>query len=166
MTSYELLKSLHRKWTTSTPTTPAVGTTAESGFLRLRSGKILKPQRLETLPRKDAGVAGTVPRSSSRAAATSANLSGVDAAALGAVAGTIASVLTTPLDVMRTRQMTIAPGSRVGMLGVNWFAGVVPRATLIGPSCALFFVVYEGVRKRLDARVPLNSKPVAQRKGR
>ena len=77
---------------------------------------------------------------------------------VGAVAGSISAAITTPLDVIKTRLQT---GSMVGsppavalriareegLAGL--YAGIGPRVVYIGPSCALFFVVYEATKEAM-----------------
>ena len=81
-----------------------------------------------------------------------------EGALVGAVAGSISAAATTPLDVLKTRMMTgqafgassvltaaklIVAKEGVGAL----YRGIVPRVALIGPGCAVFFMVYELVHK-------------------
>lgn len=97
----------------------------------------------------------------------STELSPVDAAVCGAVAGTFSAAVTTPLDRIRTLLMT--DGGGVGGVNVGYggtvsscaaqiwkeeglkgfFAGIVPRVSYIAPSVVLFFVAYEQARQRL-----------------
>ena len=99
-------------------------------------------------------------RESRRATGTkrSERLSGAEGVVVGAVAGSIAAAATNPLDVLKTRLMTSAGG--VGVYGMarrivvsegigGMFRGVVPRVVYIGPSCAIFFMVYETVKSRM-----------------
>lgn len=83
--------------------------------------------------------------------ADGAQLSGAEAAILGAVAGSISAAVTHPFDVVRTRLMTCTNAEVMGPGLRGLFAGLGPRVLLIGPSCAVFFVVYEGVKKYLVA---------------
>ncbi len=80
-----------------------------------------------------------------------------EGALVGAVAGSFSAAVTTPLDVLKTRMMTgRVPAGASGVLsaarlivaeeGVGaLFKGLSPRVGLIGPSCAVFFMVYEFV---------------------
>ena len=88
-------------------------------------------------------------------------LSPVDAAICGAIAGTFSAAITTPLDRIKTLLMTdsAAYGGSVASCaakiwreeGVAGFcAGVVPRVTYIAPSVVIFFIVYEQVQQRLS----------------
>ncbi|KAA8494092.1 S-adenosylmethionine carrier 1, chloroplastic/mitochondrial [Porphyridium purpureum] len=91
---------------------------------------------------------------------------------IGALAGSISSVLTAPLDVIKTRLMTDQGGSArvyknaldcvvkiVRAEGPGVLArGVVPRVIYITPSVAIFFAVYEAtlrfIRNRRAAADP------------
>lgn len=88
-------------------------------------------------------------------------LSPVDAAICGAIAGTFSAAITTPLDRIKTLLMTdsAAYGGSVASCaakiwreeGVAGFcAGLVPRVTYIAPSVVIFFIVYEQVQQRLS----------------
>lgn len=94
------------------------------------------------------------------AAAKAVELSPVDAAVCGAIAGTFSAAITTPLDRIKTLLMTdsAAYGGSVASCaakiwreeGVAGFcAGLVPRVTYIAPSVVIFFIVYEQVQQRL-----------------
>lgn len=86
-----------------------------------------------------------------------APLSPVENLFLGAVTGTLTAAATNPLDVIRTRMMSQGVGSSalynnaldcviktVSKEGpVALLKGVLPRCVVIGPSTAVFFVVYE-----------------------
>lgn len=87
-------------------------------------------------------------------------LSPVEAAACGAVAGTFSAAVTSPLDRIKTLLMTdsAAYGGSVascaakiwqeeGMRGIT--TGMVPRVVYIAPSVVIFFIVYEQVQQRL-----------------
>lgn len=87
-------------------------------------------------------------------------LSGLETLVLGAVSGSITACLTNPFDVIRTRVMSQPVGdgalyknamdcivktvSKEGM--VAFFKGVGPRAFMVGPSTAIFFLTYEGCK--------------------
>jgi solute carrier family 25 (mitochondrial S-adenosylmethionine transporter), member 26 len=87
-------------------------------------------------------------------------LSRVESAVCGAIAGTFSAAITAPLDRIKTLLMTdsAAYGGTVlsctsqilkneGLPGL--FTGVVPRVVYIAPSVVIFFVVYEEVQQRL-----------------
>lgn len=86
------------------------------------------------------------------------DLSGKEGALIGAIAGSISACVTTPLDVVKTRMMTGAQSqnfmrtflavAREGAL----FKGLVTRVVYIGPSCAIFFFVFEIVKNYPDGR--------------
>jgi len=89
---------------------------------------------------------------------TELELSPVDSAVCGAIAGSFSAAITSPLDRIRTLLMTDsgAYGGSVascaakiyadeGMAG--FFAGVVPRVTYIAPSVVIFFIAYEQVQQ-------------------
>ncbi|PIN16741.1 Mitochondrial carrier protein PET8 [Handroanthus impetiginosus] len=81
--------------------------------------------------------------------------------AVGALSGGLSAVLTTPLDVIKTRMMTAPPGRPItlsmvafsilhheGPLGL--FKGAVPRFFWIAPLGAMNFAGYELARKAMD----------------
>lgn len=88
-------------------------------------------------------------------------ITGVEGMLLGAVAGSFTAAVTTPLDVVKTRMMTAEAGVLTGGVpgvvrqvlreeGVRGLArGLGPRVIYIGPSCAIFFAVFEGVKGHL-----------------
>jgi solute carrier family 25 (mitochondrial S-adenosylmethionine transporter), member 26 len=87
-------------------------------------------------------------------------LSAVEAAVCGAVAGTFSAAITSPLDRIKTLLMTDSAsyGGTVASCaakiwrddGVKGFTlGVVPRVTYIAPSVVIFFIAYEQVQQRL-----------------
>lgn len=88
-------------------------------------------------------------------------ISGVEGMLLGAVAGSFTAAVTTPLDVVKTRMMTAEAGALSGGVpgvvrqvlreeGARGLArGLGPRVIYIGPSCAIFFAVFEGVKGHL-----------------
>ncbi|CAB9521213.1 adenosylmethionine carrier 1, chloroplastic/mitochondrial [Seminavis robusta] len=101
--------------------------------------------------------------SKSTSSASSLELSPVEAALCGAVAGTFSAGITAPLDRIKTLLMTDsnAYGGTVASCaakiwreeGIPGFAtGVVPRVTYIAPSVVIFFIAYEQVQQRLKHR--------------
>ena len=87
-------------------------------------------------------------------------LTALESAACGAVAGSISAAITSPLDRIKTLLMTdgAAYGGSVTACaakifqeeGLGGFAtGVVPRVVYIAPSVAVFFVAYEMCQQRL-----------------
>ncbi|GMI11709.1 hypothetical protein TrVE_jg8597 [Triparma verrucosa] len=85
-----------------------------------------------------------------------ADLTSGEAALVGAFAGSFAALTTTPLDKMKTSLMTgQSQGSYLEACRTvmeregpgAFFQGVVPRVGLIGPSVAIFFVVYEKTKQ-------------------
>jgi len=93
--------------------------------------------------------------------------------ACGSMAGGITAAVTTPLDVVKTRLMTAAPGQYSGFLNcvasvtaeeglAVLFQGVVPRVVMISIGGAVFFGAYETTKKLLDKQFPpANSKAQA-----
>lgn len=89
---------------------------------------------------------------------------------IGALSGTLTAMATTPLDVVRTRMMSQGSGaqalyknafdcaaktvSREGPAAL--FKGLVPRALLLGPSSAVFFLAYEASKSFFRRRDPQN----------
>jgi hypothetical protein len=85
---------------------------------------------------------------------------GLECAACGAISALCASVLTTPLDVARTRVMTQAAGSVAAYRGVidclgqllrtegagALFSGLGERAVMSSFGGAIWFSVYESIR--------------------
>mmetsp|Transcript_12434 Transcript_12434/g.36633 ORF Transcript_12434/g.36633 Transcript_12434/m.36633 type:complete len:371 (-) Transcript_12434:270-1382(-) len=87
-------------------------------------------------------------------------LSPIDAALVGAIAGSFSAAITAPLDRIKTLLMTDSSGygsTVVSCASKIWedeglkgfFAGVVPRVTYIAPSVAIFFIAYEAVQQRM-----------------
>lgn len=84
---------------------------------------------------------------------------------VGAIAGSFSAALTTPLDVIKTRLMTdttaVISMSTVAQAGQKLFenegfkglfSGLGPRVIYVGPSCGVFFVVYESAKSFLATR--------------
>lgn len=92
---------------------------------------------------------------------TKLELSPVDAAICGAIAGTFSAAVTSPLDRIKTLLMTDSTSKYGGTVvscakeiwkeeGIAGFcAGIVPRVTYIAPSVVIFFIAYEQVQQRL-----------------
>jgi len=87
-------------------------------------------------------------------------LSSIESALCGAVAGTFSSGITTPLDRIKTLLMTDSAsygGSVASCAGkifreegvAGFFTGLLPRIAYVAPSVAIFFVAYENVQQRL-----------------
>jgi len=87
-------------------------------------------------------------------------LSSIEAAVCGAVAGTFSAGITSPLDRIKTLLMTdsAAYGGSVASCaskiwqeeGLRGFTtGIVPRVSYIAPSVVIFFIAYEQVQQRL-----------------
>ena len=77
---------------------------------------------------------------------------------VGAIAGSFAAALTTPLDVIKTRYMTEKLGGSFWKIGWNIlekegiggiFSGLGPRVVYVGPSCGIFFLIYEASKLHL-----------------
>ncbi|CAM8972621.1 hypothetical protein QQ045_029669 [Rhodiola kirilowii] len=80
---------------------------------------------------------------------------------VGALSGGVASVATTPFDVMKTRMMTAPGGHRISMSMIAFsilrregplglFKGAIPRFFWIAPLGAMNFAGYELARKAMD----------------
>lgn len=142
ITGYEVLKTLVMRHRASRHSSNSIS------LARPREGpqhRTRKRASLEAPPKVTAGesVLGNNPPEGN-----TAKISGVDAAVLGAIAGSLSAALTQPFDVVRTRLMTGGNGE-LASLGVReLFVGFGPRVLLIAPSGAVFFLVYEGVKKR------------------
>lgn len=87
-------------------------------------------------------------------------LSPVEAAVCGAVAGSFSAGITTPLDRIKTLLMTDSAAYGGNVLsctstiwkqeGLKGFTtGLVPRVIYIAPSVVVFFIAYEQVQQRL-----------------
>ena len=89
------------------------------------------------------------------------NLSPIESAICGAVAGSFSAAITSPLDRIKTLLMTdsAAYGGTVGSCiskiwrdeGVAGLCqGMAPRVVYIAPSVAIFFIAYEQVQQRMS----------------
>ncbi|KAJ6842788.1 mitochondrial substrate carrier family protein C [Iris pallida] len=88
---------------------------------------------------------------------------------VGAVTGGLASVLTTPFDVIKTRMMVAPQGLQMSMQIVAFhiiceegplalFRGAVPRFFWVAPLGAMNFAGYELLRKAMDRTEHVNRK--------
>ncbi|KAG7363019.1 mitochondrial carrier protein [Nitzschia inconspicua] len=95
-----------------------------------------------------------------RQSSVNLELSPVESAVLGGVAGCISTLITQPMDVIRTLMMTnsAAYGNSMviclknvlhhnGIRGI--YSGLVPRLAYVAPSVAIFFIVYEMTQQKL-----------------
>ena len=130
------------------------------GFYRGYAGQVSRdvPFRAIQLPTYEIVKREYVKRFGSPESRERGTLKAREATVVGAVAGSISAAITTPLDVIKTRLQT---GSMVGsppavalriareegLAGL--YAGIGPRVVYIGPSCALFFVVYEATKEAM-----------------
>lgn len=114
-------------------------------YLRLKSQRVKKTSK----------------RTKGKSTAEKLLLSPHEAALCGAVAGTFSAAITAPLDRFKTLLMTDSAAYGGTVLscaakiwheeGIAGFAtGIVPRVTYIAPSVAIFFIVYEQVRQKID----------------
>ena len=105
----------------------------------------------------------TAARGRQRFDEASVQLTPIDAAACGAIAGTFSAAITSPLDRIKTLLMTDSAAYGGTVLscaskiwreeGIGGFAaGLLPRVTYIAPSVVIFFIAYEQVQQRLAAR--------------
>jgi len=87
-------------------------------------------------------------------------LSPIETAFCGAVAGTFSSAITCPLDRIKTLLMTDSAaygGSVASCISKIWMdeglsgfcQGLVPRVAYIAPSAVIFFIAYEQVQQRM-----------------
>ncbi|KAF8396632.1 hypothetical protein HHK36_018256 [Tetracentron sinense] len=94
---------------------------------------------------------------------------------VGALSGGLASVVTTPFDVMKTRMMTAPQGLPVSMSMVAFsilrqegplglFKGAVPRFFWIAPLGAMNFAGYELARKAMDKNEELTGDQLSQKR--
>lgn len=78
-------------------------------------------------------------------------------------AGTIATTLTQPLDVMKTRMMNAKPGEYRGILHcaavvaklgpMGFFKGYIPAFVRLGPHTVLMFLIFEQLRQNFGIQV-------------
>ena len=89
------------------------------------------------------------------------NLSPVETAVCGAVAGSFSAAITAPLDRIKTLLMTDSVaygGTVVSCISKIWrdegiaglCQGMAPRVVYIAPSVVIFFIAYEQVQQRLQ----------------
>jgi len=88
-------------------------------------------------------------------------LSPIEAAACGAIAGSFAAAITSPLDRIKTLLMTDS-GSQGGTVAscalkiwkeegaAGFLQGIIPRVSYIAPSVAIFFIIYEQAQQRFS----------------
>lgn len=91
------------------------------------------------------------------------DVSAVESALYGSMAGAVAAALTTPLDVLKTRVMLSSQRTGVGEIVVSilrqhgvrpFFAGIGPRVTWISIGGAVFLGSYQWVMNSFErARV-------------
>lgn len=88
-------------------------------------------------------------------------LSPIEAAICGAVAGTFSSAITCPMDRIKTLLMTDSAaygGSVASCVSKIWMdeglagfcQGMIPRVAYIAPSAVIFFIAYEQVQQRMS----------------
>jgi len=125
-------------------------------YLRLKKQRIMAQQSSGTstaTKKKDKGAKGVEEDEK-------LELSPLDSAICGAVAGSFSAAVTSPLDRIKTLLMTNSEaygGSVFSCANKIWrdegiagfCAGIVPRVTYIAPSVVIFFIVYEQVQQRL-----------------
>lgn len=71
------------------------------------------------------------------------------ALACGAAAGLAVDVTLFPIDTLKTRAQALLSGAPAAQVKqVKLYAGIVPTLVASAPSAALFFTVYESVRRR------------------
>lgn len=80
------------------------------------------------------------------------------------LAGGIATLITMPLDVMKTRLMNAPPGTYSGLLAcgrdiatagpMGFFKGFIPAFVRLGPQTVLTFIFFEQLRLRFGDKVP------------
>lgn len=92
------------------------------------------------------------------------SLSAFEAAVCGAAAGSFSAAITNPLDRIKTLMMTDTTNAYGGSVAAcaskiikdeglrGLFAGVVPRVGYIAPSVCIFFVTYEFVQQKMNAK--------------
>ena len=96
------------------------------------------------------------------------DLTWVDIAISSSIAGSISSIITNPLDVIKTKLQTQHDGlyknigdtattiwKRNGVSG--FFSGVIPRIMYYAPSTTISWCCYEGIKKYLEKRSFSNS---------
>ncbi|KAE8689586.1 Chaperone DnaJ-domain superfamily protein isoform 1 [Hibiscus syriacus] len=94
---------------------------------------------------------------------------------VGAISGGLASVTTTPFDVIKTRMMIASGGRSTSMSAVAvsilrhegplaLFKGAVPRFFWVAPLGAMNFAGYELLRKAMDGNKDVSTDPVSEKK--
>ena len=127
-----------------------------------------KRQRLQDKADAAAAALSKSKRKANTVDISKVELSPVDSAVCGAIAGTFSAAITTPLDRIKTLLMTDSAaygGSVVSCAAKIWrddgiagfCAGMVPRVSYIAPSVVIFFIVYEQVQQRLSNMGPVAS---------
>lgn len=139
-----------------------------NGFYRGYAGQIMRdvPFRAIQLPSYEVVKSSYTKQFATNADGTKRTLKPVENMLVGAIAGSFSAAITTPLDVVKTRLMTdktvatisfssafkaasnLAKTEGIGGL----FSGLGPRVVYVGPSCGLFFVVYEATKVHLAGK--------------
>lgn len=90
------------------------------------------------------------------------------------IAGTVATILTQPFDVMKTRLMNAQPGQYKSVVSCAWdvgkvgpmgfYKGFIPAWMRLGPQTILTWVFLEQLRKLFPVAEATIEKPVASKK--
>jgi solute carrier family 25 S-adenosylmethionine transporter 26 len=138
------------------------------GFYRGYAGQIMRdvPFRAIQLPSYEIVKSTYSKQFATNADGTTRTLKPVENMLVGAIAGSFSAAITTPLDVVKTRLMTDKTIATIsfsnafkaatnlakteGISGL--FSGLGPRVVYVGPSCGLFFVVYEATKVHLAGK--------------
>jgi len=139
-----------------------------NGFYRGYAGQIMRdvPFRAIQLPSYEIVKSTYTKQFATNADGSTRMLKPVENMLVGAIAGSFSAAITTPLDVVKTRLMTDKTVATIsfssafkaastlakteGISGL--FSGLGPRVVYVGPSCGLFFVVYEATKVHLAGR--------------